>query len=625
MPSSRLQKKRSSLALHRAEKAEITPLKKSACGESSSESDDDALALQVKRSSTISFRRSETRATVGEGSGSCPWLCSTGVPWHYQAEVKADPRIRVILVLLLFLYPPLVALVDAGVSRALRHQAHASENHEVEMWQHFDQFYCEQGEYSALADTENNCFLDDGMCKYRCRKNDQCVAAFRTWVSYLDMNKCRGKWICTMLPACTLVPSKNPNDRVFVKKNKVAPPMQPDHPDTWASNCKRLATSAPWIHYFVPMFHVTIILLVVCFQGCAGIGFVSDALLVCLPSFIVLAYQRVEAAFQSQCWVQLLGLLLIGILYIDFKIKECDVHQRIDNMPLRQYAVEQELLDHVRWQGINLDSRATREGMTAILGGLVLTALICGLIYYFYQQIGGSGVDESDGSLASLGEDIHSFFTHALVGCDPTRIIAFVGACVLFYILSGFLQLGLTHMCRGARICASIAPADELRMHAYKTAAEAFAAEQKALVYVSMLDKSPGSIQAWVGNREPTVLMLKQLVVMHGGQQGIQEFVQVHTDQRAKQVLEQKIEGEFNPSQKNQWCAIHQDAEAVDAAFRDTLAKGGGVAAGVHRAAAGAFDVAARIGASAALGPAAGCMMPGARPSTMPSLPGARR
>merc|ERR1712045_879526 len=99
----------------------------------------------------------------------------------------------------------------------------------------------------------------------------------------------------------------------------------------------------------------------------------------------------------------------------------------------------------------------------------------------------------------------------------------------------------------------------ELRMHAYKTAAEAYIAETKALTFVAMLERNPAAIQGWVGNRDPTVVMLKQLVVMHGGQTGIQDFLEVHTDHRAKQVLEMKIEEDFNLSHKHQWTIVDQD------------------------------------------------------------------
>merc|ERR1712194_597866 len=89
----------------------------------------------------------------------------------------------------------------------------------------------------------------------------------------------------------------------------------------------------------------------------------------------------------------------------------------------------------------------------------------------------------------------------------------------------------------------------------------------------AMVERNPAAIQAWVGNADPTVVMLKQLVVMHGGQTGIQEFLEVHTDHRAKQVLEMKIEEDFNLSHKHQWTIVDQDAEEIEGAFRDTLSK----------------------------------------------------
>lgn len=366
------------------------------------------------------------------------------------------------------------------------------------------------------------------------------------------------------------------------------------------------------------MLHVVVCLVVVCSQACASLGLVLDALLVCLPTFAYLASQHgeVEAVFKAQCWVQLLGLTLIGLLCMEIKIKAYGVHQRIDKMHLRQFNIEQKLLDHVHPQCVSLDAHASREGMTAILGGLMLTALVCLVIYHGYHQMLGDD-DATDGSMASIGRAFHSFFSQAMLGCDPTRIVGFVGVCLLFYFLSGFLQLALTHICRGARICSTIAPAEELRVHAYKTAAEAFDAEQQALEYVSMLDKNPHAIQAWVGNNEPTVLMLKQLVVMHGGQNGIEECIEVHTDRRAKQMLDMRIEGEFKPSQTNQWCDVNQDADAIDAVFQDTLSRGRAVAAGATRAATGAISAVARVGAGAALGPSA-MLFSGARPQTAP-------
>lgn len=407
-----------------------------------------------------------------------------------------------------------------------------------------------------------------------------------------------------MLPKCTKVWSDNPNDRVFVDKVFVEKaPVQQHKPEDfayWAEQVKQWATSESWIKYFVPMLHVALTLLVVCTSFCLGMCLVAETLLVCVPTFVVLASQDVDvqAAFRMQCWVQLLGLVGIGIMYMEVKLKEHDVLQRIDKLPLRQFVIEQNLLDYVSCQGINLNASATREGMAGILGGLALTGVICLVMYVAYKQLTEN--TQQGGSWASYGWELHNFFTQALLGCDPMTIAAFVLVCLLFYVLSGFLQLAMTHICRGARICATIAPADELRMYAYKTAAEAFAAEQKALVYVTALERNPDAIEGWVDNHEPTVMMLKQLVVKRGSHLGIQKFVEVHTDQRAKEVLELKIKGEFNPRLEDQWSAVDQDAEGVNAAFQETLARGRDVASGVARVLRGAVGSAARLGARAA-------------------------
>lgn len=566
--------------------------------------DEESKPLLQERGSILSRHGKRSEGSLERTQG-C--LCVSSVPQHYRAQVRADPRLRVIMLILLCIYPPLLALVDTGVKRALRQEATASELDGVAKWPQVNEHYCKQGSYAALQDPEDNCFLDDDRCKLRCDKRAGCVAVFRTWVGLLDWkNQCHGNWICTMLPACDLVKTSNPDDRVFMKKGEGLEPNTPHTTLDWAVLARNLATSEPWMEYIVPMVHVVCNLIVVFSQGCASPCCFVDLLLVCLPSFVVLStHQRVQSAFQSQCWMQLLSILFLGLLALDVRRKKRDVNHRLDSLPQRQLELEKKLLDFVGEQGINLDARVAREGLMAVAGGGILTLVVVILVYWCYGQLVDGG--RHDSSIASWGRQIHDFFNQALVGCDPMRFVALGGACLVFYMLSGILQFGITQLFRGARICSTLAPADELRMHAYKTAAQASAAEKIALMYIEHIRKDPAAIQAWVGNNDPTVRMLKDMVVRHGSEKDLQAFVEAHTDQRAQKVLEAKIEGQFNPNQENQYALVDQDAALVDAAFQETLARSRGVVSSSVGAGRALLGTAAKLtGRAAGLGPMLG-------------------